>query len=80
MRGLEAIHIAAKNGHLGVLTSLINRGGNIEIRGLSTGERPLHVAIQAGHVSIVQYLVEKGADILAPDNQGTQPIHVAARM
>lgn len=78
--GLEAIHIAAKNGHLGVLKSLINRGGNIEIRGLSTGERPLHVAIQAGHLSIVQYLVEKGADILAPDNQGTQPIHVAARI
>ena len=38
----------------------------------------LHIAARHNHTSAVRILLEKGADVQLKDNDGDQPIHVAA--
>ena len=39
---------------------------------------PLHIAARRNHTSAVKILLEKGADMRLKDDNGDQPIHIAA--
>ena len=39
---------------------------------------PLHIAARRNHTSAVRILLEKGADMQLKDDNGEQPIHIAA--
>ena len=39
---------------------------------------PLHIAAKRNHISAVKILLTKGADMQLKDDNGDQPIHIAA--
>ena len=39
---------------------------------------PLHIAARRNHTLAVRILLEKGADMQLKDDNGEQPIHIAA--
>lgn len=45
---------------------------------VSTGGTAIHWAVKQNSVSLIKLLVSKGADLNAFDNEGLQPIHLAA--
>jgi hypothetical protein len=61
-RQVNAMHIAAAEGHLRVLTYLIEAGSDIEAEDES-GTRPLHVAALTGKLDAVKLLVSRGASL-----------------
>lgn len=71
------LHIAAHEGMMSVVESLVQLGANIDIRA-SNGTTPLYVAARKGHADIIRYLHKKGADINAVDNEGMSPCGVAS--
>jgi len=71
------MHFAAANGHLGVVTMLVERGADVT-RTNSEGGTPVHVAAQRGHTDIVKYLSAHGGDLNQPNSTGNTPVHLAA--
>jgi ankyrin repeat protein len=66
---------------VGTTTTILGKrksrgGANIEVKD-TDGDTPLHNAARIGHLPIVKALVSIGADILAANNEGHLPIHVA---
>lgn len=76
--GNTPFQIAAYNGHVNVMTRLIewyDEGKNIEG---CYGFRPLHTAVSHGHFNVVKLLCEKGAQTNIMDNNGCTPLHLAS--
>jgi ankyrin repeat protein len=60
-----ALHMAAKNGHAGVIQILVKHGAELEITN-RYGRRPMHVAIGLGCSKGVTSLLEAGAQVESP--------------
>jgi ankyrin repeat protein len=91
--GYMPLHFAAIKGHLATVNELISpneRNGATTILGKrksrggadteakdSGGDTPLHCASECGHLPIVKALLSGGSDILASNNRGRLPIHLA---
>ncbi|KAK3891185.1 hypothetical protein Pcinc_004903 [Petrolisthes cinctipes] len=73
----EKIRNCAHNTLLVDVSTILNSGGNIN-QLLDHGETFLHVAIANGFNDIVHLLLEAEADATTADEDGWQPIHVAA--
>jgi ankyrin repeat protein len=73
--------LLSPNERKGATTSLgkwKSRGANTEAKtGGRDGDTPLHLASWGGHLAIVKALLNGGADILAANNTGKLPIHLA---
>ena len=68
----EALLYAASSGALQDVTSLIQRGANIDARS-NGGHTPLHLAVENGHFAVAEFLVEQGAATDTVDNQAISP-------
>ncbi|WP_447933209.1 ankyrin repeat domain-containing protein [Wolbachia endosymbiont of Dactylopius coccus] len=78
--GKKAMHFAAENNDVETLSSLVNKGKNVNDCG-DDYWRPLHYAARAGSLEATQFLVEKGAGFYANKYKttgGQAPIHIAA--
>ena len=75
--GFTPMHLAAWNGHLGVIQFLINKA-NLDAKS-KDGQTPLHVAAQWGHLNVVKALAKQKANMFAKDHQNGLAIHYAAR-
>lgn len=64
----EALHIAARNGHIPVAKFLLERGADINCRGFFGAPGLLWAAIN-GHKPMVEFLIEHGADLTLRDEQ-----------
>jgi hypothetical protein len=64
----EGLHIAARNGHVGVARFLLEKGGDIDWRGFF-GAPGLHWAAINGHQPMVEFLISHGADLTLRDRQ-----------
>eukprot|EP01121_Diplochlamys_sp_Union-15-3_P013521 TRINITY_DN4202_c0_g1_i1.p1 TRINITY_DN4202_c0_g1~~TRINITY_DN4202_c0_g1_i1.p1 ORF type:complete len:369 (-),score=47.20 TRINITY_DN4202_c0_g1_i1:164-1270(-) len=68
--GETALHLAARNGTLDLVSLLISQKANVNALD-SSNETPLHIAARAGRKEIVSLLIENGADISLKGNDGT---------
>lgn len=71
--------LAAAQGDVGPLRSLLGAGGHPETPGVFQGTRPLHAAAALGATACVALLLEHGAEVDALDDTGASPLLAAAR-
>ncbi|CAG2210870.1 Putative ankyrin repeat protein MM_0045 [Mytilus edulis] len=64
---------ACDQGHLPIVTRLIERGADINITD-KNGNTPLSLSCDNGYIDIVNLLIDKGCDIDKPDNTGVTPL------
>lgn len=70
------LHSASWNGHLEVVTELVELGG---LEATNSARRtPLHLAYMRGRESVAKFLINFGADINAVDNTAWSGLHHAA--
>ena len=60
--GTTLLHLAARNGHLELVTFLIDRGATVDLADDLYGWTALHKAAVGGHPDIVSMLIERGAN------------------
>jgi len=77
-RNETALHRAAWNGDILVLSELVKRKVELECRNWF-GYTPLHLAAANGKYSIVKILIKIGADIEARSDYGETPLHRARK-
>jgi hypothetical protein len=70
------MHVAAGEGHINILSLLLDHGADIDVRN-KNGETPLLRASWAGKREAGWYLIDRGADINAPDERNFTPVFVA---
>ena len=73
--GASDLHTAAKKGDIATITSLLEKGVDVNARN-NKGETPLHVLWLKAEMAII--LLDRGADIEARDENGETPLHWAA--
>jgi ankyrin repeat protein len=67
------MHVAARAGHVDVLSLLLEHGADVDVRN-DTGGTPLRCASWYGKLEVGQVLLDCGADINARDNLGQTPL------
>jgi len=75
---IESLHVAAQQGDLDRIKTLISDGGNVNAPN-SRGATALHVAAGAGRREICAFLIAVGGDVGAKDWSGDTPLHWAMR-
>src|ERR1035437_139850 len=75
--GQTALHIAAMNGKVDILTVLIARGASVNVQD-ENGITPLMLAARDGRLEAVQALIAQGAKIPVQDKLGENALHIAA--
>ena len=75
--GMLPIHLAARGGHVDVVTFLLDRGADPNSRSL-VDFRPLHLAAMSNRQAVVELLLARGADLEACDRRGMTPLMAAA--
>lgn len=69
------LHLAARNGHLGVTKTLLEHGADHQHQD-QYGRNAVHIATVFAHPQVVKLLVEKtGLDINAKDNDGVTAVY-----
>ncbi|KAK2504104.1 hypothetical protein MC885_013425 [Smutsia gigantea] len=74
--GLNALHLAAKEGHVGLVQELLGRGSTVD-SATKNGFTPLYMAAQENHIDVVKYLLENGANQSTATEDGFTPLAVA---
>lgn len=60
--GLNALHLASKDGHVTVVQELLTRGAIVDAA-TKKGNTALHIASLAGQEEVVKLLIEHGASV-----------------
>lgn len=68
-----ALIAASKQGHLSVVTFLVEHGAIVDLRNIRN-ETPLLKAARGGHLDCVKYLIEQGAEVNIEDIDGRSPL------
>jgi ankyrin repeat protein len=69
----DALFLAAKNGHVGVLRALVEMGSDLNALDVE-GNSALHLAVLGRHKDVVVFLVEKSVDIQVMNSNGLKPL------
>jgi ankyrin repeat protein len=76
-RGFTPLNWAARNGHITVVTYLIELGCSVETPSFG-GMRPLHHSCNKNLEKIIRLLLSSGAEVNCKDENGDTPLHYAA--
>ncbi|KAL1518232.1 hypothetical protein ABEB36_001888 [Hypothenemus hampei] len=76
--GLNALHLAAKDGHLDIARELLKRGAIVDAA-TKKGNTALHIASLAGQEEVVRLLVQHGAALNVQSQNGFTPLYMAAQ-
>lgn len=79
LNGGQAIHVAAKNGHVPVIQALANRSVSLVAKD-NAGMGPIHLAAFGGHEMVVKRLLSEHVSLESMDSNGKQPLHWAAML
>ncbi|XP_058476381.1 ankyrin-3-like isoform X33 [Solea solea] len=77
--GLNALHLASKEGHVEVVAELIKHGANVDATTKQKGNTALHIASLAGQTDVVKQLVTHGGNVNAQSQNGFTPLYMAAQ-
>ncbi|WP_257288791.1 ankyrin repeat domain-containing protein [Endozoicomonas sp. SESOKO2] len=77
-KGMAAIHIAAKNGNLELIRSLLDCGADIDLQD-KKGMTPLHHAVSYGDVQVLKIFLDCKADMNLQNKYGCTALHLAAK-
>lgn len=75
--GSTLLHVAAREGTLNIVRSLLSLGTNVNTQTLMK-QTPLLLASKAGHTSVVLELLGRGADMEIADRNGFTPLLTAS--
>ncbi len=76
--GNRAIHLAARNGHIGMVTLLLNSGAALTDHNRENWATPLLEAVKGGHTSLVKFMLEKEtARSVSTAPKGMTPLQAA---
>ncbi|KAK5367777.1 hypothetical protein LTR20_009123 [Exophiala xenobiotica] len=78
---MTSLHYAVFNAHvfngaLDRVSLLLDRGTNINMQSIMTGNTPLHMAILGGHEDLMIYLLERGANINVRNKAGKSVVQL----
>ncbi|KAK3985879.1 ankyrin repeat-containing domain protein [Cladorrhinum sp. PSN332] len=76
--GRTALHVAAENGHHGVVKVLLSNGAQVDCLDSLSKVTPLLLTAQHGNLETVKTLVELGADVTACNESGSGALFLAA--
>uniref|UniRef100_A0A336MKS6 CSON002080 protein n=1 Tax=Culicoides sonorensis TaxID=179676 RepID=A0A336MKS6_CULSO len=76
--GLNALHLAAKDGHIEIVRELLNRGAKVD-NATKKGNTALHISSLAGKLDVIQLLVQHGASVNVQSQNGFTPLYMAAQ-
>ena len=74
--GQDALHMAAWNGHMNAVETLVEGGAQVNARDRE-GQTAFHKAAAQGNQQIVVYLAKKGAELSISDNSQRRPVDLA---
>uniref|UniRef100_A0A3B3R4Z1 Ankyrin 3 n=1 Tax=Paramormyrops kingsleyae TaxID=1676925 RepID=A0A3B3R4Z1_9TELE len=74
--GLNALHLASKEGHVEVVAELIKLGANVDAA-TKNGFTPLYMAAQENHLEVVRFLLDNNASQSIATEDGFTPLAVA---
>jgi ankyrin repeat protein len=74
--GLAPLHVAARQGHIDAVQTLVAAGADINQRSgdLTT---PLLIAVINGQFDVARFLIEQGADVRLASDNGVTPLYAA---
>ena len=81
MLGYTPLHEAVSGNKPNVISFLLEKGANINMRANLSGYRytPLHLAASAGHIDCVKVLLNYGADVSLTDTFGRAPKDLSSK-
>uniref|UniRef100_A0A672JFM4 Ankyrin 3a n=1 Tax=Salarias fasciatus TaxID=181472 RepID=A0A672JFM4_SALFA len=74
--GLNALHLASKEGHVEVVAELLKLGATVDAA-TKNGFTPLYMAAQENHLEVVRFLLENSASQSMATEDGFTPLAVA---
>ncbi|VDO07863.1 unnamed protein product [Rodentolepis nana] len=78
LSGLNALHLASKEGHVEIVKELIRRHVDVN-QPTNKGNTALHIASLAGQFEVAKVLIENGALVNAQSQNGFTPLYMAAQ-
>ena len=74
----DAIHDAARDGDLAMVTALLKDNPDLVFSKDNNGATPLHSAVARGHKDVAEFLLANGANVNSRDILGCTPLYWAA--
>ena len=76
--GLSPLHIlASRSESIECIKLIIERGGNVNLKGHTEGISPIHLSCFHQRRDITSFLLDNGADVNCASSNGQTPTHVA---
>ncbi|XP_055858103.1 ankyrin-2 isoform X2 [Episyrphus balteatus] len=76
--GLNALHLAAKDGYIDIVSELLRRGANVD-NATKKGNTALHIASLAGQKEVIKLLIQYNANVNVQSLNGFTPLYMAAQ-
>ncbi|KAG9240332.1 ankyrin repeat-containing domain protein [Calycina marina] len=74
----KLLHIAIRNGTVGIASLLIKAGTNVNSMD-SSGSSPLHIAVEQRRLDVLELLIDYGANLNARNCDQMTPLEIAVR-
>ena len=76
-RGDQGIHLAARNGHLPLVSEFVSSGCSLSSPG-QDGNTVLHCAAQTAQLEVVKFCLARGVDPDCENNSQETPLHLVS--
>ncbi|XP_001352366.4 ankyrin-3 isoform X2 [Drosophila pseudoobscura] len=76
--GLNALHLAAKDGYVDICSELLKRGIKVD-NATKKGNTALHIASLAGQQHVIKQLIQSNANVNVQSLNGFTPLYMAAQ-
>jgi len=78
--GEAPIHVAINKGNLSMVSMLIDKGSDINIKESIDGNTPLHIAVERGNLHMADFLIRRGANVNIKNDSSYTPLYIAVKL